>query len=106
MTSKTGNHLLLQSLRVLLALALIPVAEAFPNCWAAPLAVWAILNFIGLLLLIPVIVVIGLGAGAAQADWMSDGFVFVVCIAFPTLAACSFSEFSRRRHIRRSSSSI
>ena len=58
---------------------------------------WAILCALGLLAAIPVVFAIGIGAGAAQADWMSDGFVIGLVFVLPTILAIGISEWSARR---------
>jgi hypothetical protein len=62
-----------QILRVVLGVALAIVASMESIFWWVPAIPWAVLCSMGLLLTIPIVLVIGIGAGAAQADWMSDG---------------------------------
>jgi hypothetical protein len=67
------------------------------------LIVWIVLCFFGILVVfIPLTILIGIGAGAAQADWMSDAFVFWVFFAVPTFAAMGMSELFRWRASRNS----
>lgn len=63
--------------------------------------IWLVLCMAGVLLMISVLLVIGVGAGAAQADWMSDGFVVVVFFVMPTVVSVAFFELLRWWFVRR-----
>ncbi|BCX49038.1 hypothetical protein HAHE_29460 [Haloferula helveola] len=106
MINEVRRYRWLQVLRILSALLVWPGAELVPDLWALPLVIWATLNFAGLLVLLPILFIIGLGAGAAQADWMSDSFEFIVFIAIPTAASIIFASVSRRRSCQTSSLSV
>lgn len=63
---------------------------------------WAVLCITGLIGIILIFIVIGIatGAGGAQADCMSDGFVIFVFIIMPTCLSV-FLSFLLRRHLHR-----
>ena len=68
------------------ALTIVAVlAESF--LWWLPGVPWIIISIIGIVLTIPLFIVIGIGAGCAQADWMSDGFIITLCFIIPTSLA-------------------
>lgn len=58
---------------------------------------WAILCILGIVGTIPAIFVIGIGAGAAQADRMSDEFIIGLVFVTPTVLAIAIAEFLRWR---------
>ena len=61
-----------QILRVVLGITLAIMASLESPLWWVPAIPWAVLCSLGLLLTIPIVLVIGIGAGATQADWMSE----------------------------------
>ena len=74
-----------------------------PLWWAAAVP-WVLLNLPGLLLTtIPGLLLLALPAGNAQADWMSDPFLIILCIALPTAASmvlsCCWHPLFRRTGI-------
>jgi len=54
------------------------------SLWWVPGIPWMIISIIGIVLTIPLVMIIGMGAGCAQADWMSDGFIITLCFVIPT----------------------
>lgn len=72
--------------------------------WWVAAVPWAILCWLGITLAIPLwilaIIAIGISAGGAQADWMSDGFVIGLAIVTPTILAMAAAEYLRRRRAR------
>lgn len=57
---------------------------------------WVILCLAGIILTIPFFLVIGLAAGAAQADWMSDSFIIMLAFVTPTgLSIFAHSAYKR-----------
>ncbi|MCH7229209.1 hypothetical protein, partial [Haloferula sp. A504] len=90
-----------QILRVTLGIALAILASMESSFWWLPAIPWAVLCAMGLLLTIPIVFVIGIGAGAAQADWMSDGFIIGLVIVTPTVLAVIVSAIANRRKARR-----
>ena len=89
-----------QILRVVLGVALAIMAAMESSFWWGPAIPWAVLCSMGLLLTIPVVLVIGIGAGAAQADWMSDGFIIGLVIVTPTVLAVVVSAITNRKKAR------
>lgn len=61
---------------------------------------WSAICISGILLSLPLFLMIGIGAGAAQADWMSDGFAIIVFIVIPTGLSIFWSVFIRRKILR------
>ncbi len=57
--------------------------------WWLPCIGWAAFSVVGILLTLPLFLVIGIGAGGAQADWMSDQYIFTLCFVIPTILAVS-----------------
>lgn len=88
-----------QCLRIAMVPVSIGVATLWPGFWWVPCLPWALLNILGIVAtipqLIPLLFVIGLSAGTAQADWMSDGFVYSVCFVLPTAISIAFSHYIR-----------
>lgn len=58
----------------------------------------------GILATLPIVVVMGIGAGAAQADWMSDEFIMGLVFVTPTILAMIIAEIGRQRKNRVSES--
>ena len=86
----------LQLLRVLLCGISFLLLSAESNLWWLPVLPWAVLCLHGILLTIPLALVAGLGAGAAQADWMSDEWILTLCLIIPTGFSLALSFFFRR----------
>ena len=74
----------LNILRILLCIASITLATYDSPFWWVAVAPWAVLCLVGIILTIPIVFIIGMGAGAAQADWMSDEFIFTLVFITPT----------------------
>jgi hypothetical protein len=55
--------------------------------WWIPGIPWIIVSILGILLTLPLAFVISIGAGCAQADWMSDAFIITLCFVIPTTLA-------------------
>ena len=86
---------ILQVLRIVsCTVSFVLVYTESPYCWIAVVP-WAILNIIGIALALPLILIIGMGAGAAQADWMSDEFIYILVFILPTVLAVSASTIFR-----------
>jgi hypothetical protein len=73
-------------------------------CWIAVIP-WLFLCLWGIIATLPVVFVIGFLAGAAQADWMSDEFMFGLFFATPTILAIAIAEYVKRRERRMSDAS-
>ena len=86
-----------QILRVVLGITLAIMASLESSLWWVPAIPWAVLCSLGLLLTIPIVFVIGIGAGAAQADWMSDGFIIGLVIVTPTILAMIAAAVTSRK---------
>lgn len=71
------------SLGILTAMAF---SRGWPVWWI-PGVPWIIVSILGILLTLPFFFVIGIGAGGAQADWMSDTFIIYLCFVIPTTIA-------------------
>ena len=82
----------LQVLRVLLCCLSIALVIAESRFWWIGVAPWVVLCVHGIILTIPVVFLIGMGAGAAQADWMSDGFIFTLLFVLPTIFSMFVSQ--------------
>lgn len=91
-------------LKAVFCLALILMLcfeERVPESLVIAVAIcWAALCIVGIILTLPLFFVIGMGAGAAQADWMSDGFVIVVIIILPTGLSILWSVFLKKRILK------
>lgn len=84
---------LLNLLRIVLCIASITlVAHESPWWWIA-VAPWLTICIFGIILTVPVIIIIGMGAGAAQADWMSDEFIYTLIFVTPTTLALFWHSF-------------
>lgn len=71
-----------QLLRLLLGTALTVLAAYESPLWWIVAIPWAILCVFGILATVPLLIPIRIGAGAAQADWMSDGFIIGLVISW------------------------
>jgi membrane protein DedA with SNARE-associated domain len=76
-----------QVLRVVTCAASFVLVYCESSYWWIAVVPWVIFNIIGIVLSIPLIIIIGIGAGAAQADWMSDEFICVLIFVVPTVLA-------------------
>ncbi len=86
-----------QLLRILTAtVAVLLVSIESPLWWVAVIP-WAILCIFGIVGSIPAILVVGVGAAAAQADWMGDAFVIGLLFVTPTVLAIAIAEFLKWR---------
>ena len=83
----TAKSLYLQVSRVLLCAGTITAIANDYDYWRIFAILWAITCLFGILMTVPVFIVMGIGTGPAQADWMSDQFVYIVFIILPTLLA-------------------
>jgi hypothetical protein len=90
-----------QILRVVLGITLAIMASLESSLWWVPAIPWAVVCALGLLLIIPIVFVVGIGAGAAQADWMSDGFIIGLVIMTPTVLAVIASALMSRKKVKR-----
>lgn len=63
--------------------------------WWLAVVPWAVLCIFGIVATIPALIVIGIGAGAAQADWMSDSFIIGLVFVTPTVLAIAIAELYR-----------
>jgi len=88
-----------QILRVILGVALAITVSMELAFWWVPAIPWAVVCSMGLLLAVPIVLVIGIGAGAAQADWMSDGFIICLVIGMPTVLAVIASASANRKKV-------
>ena len=83
---------IIQILRVATCVLTLVLVQNELSLWWVAAIPWAVLNIVGILLSIPILLIIGAGAGAAQADWMSDEFIFTVLFIIPTVLAISASS--------------
>lgn len=72
--------------------------------WIAAIP-WAAVCIVGIIATIPIVALIGIGAGAAQADWMSDGFIIGLLIVTPTTLSLMASELMKRKKARQAAPS-
>ena len=70
-----------------------------PFWWVAVIP-WFCLCIFGFLATLPIFIVIGIGAGAAQADWMSDEFIIGLVFVTPTILAMVIAEIGRQKSKR------
>ena len=75
----------LNLLRIALCAASITLAAYESPFWWVAVAPWAVLCSFGIIMTVPIIFIIGMGAGAAQADWMSDEFIVTLIFITPTM---------------------
>jgi NADH:ubiquinone oxidoreductase subunit K len=91
---------ILHILRVATCAASIALVYSESPFWWIAVTPWAMLNIIGIALSLPLILLIGMGAGAAQADWMSDEFIYTLIFIAPTafaVAASTLLKWFRNR---------
>jgi uncharacterized membrane protein YcjF (UPF0283 family) len=91
------NSTKIQILRVIAGIASVLIVAVDSPLWWIAIIPWAILCILGIIATLPIFLLIGIGAGAAQADWMSDGFIIVVCFVIPTFLAILIAEFLKSR---------
>ena len=95
------KHLHRQSLRVLTGMASVVLFSMESPIWWLAVLPWAVLCILGILMTLPLVMLIGIGAGAAQADWMSDGFIIGLNFVCPTVFALIIAETIKRYWTRR-----
>lgn len=95
------NTIAAQVFRLLTGTTSVLLVAFESSLWWIAVIPWAMLCIFGILATIPALFVVGIGAGAAQADWMSDAFVIGLLFVTPTMLAVAISEFFRRRGQRR-----
>lgn len=78
------NAVRYQVLRVVLGITLTVLVSMESSMWWLAAIPWAVVCMFGIIATIPIVALIGFGAGAAQADWMSDGFIIGLVIVTPT----------------------
>lgn len=78
--------------RIVLCVGTILLLEYSPELWWIMGVPWIVMTIFGILATIPLLMVIGMIAGGAQADWMSDAFVIVLLLIAPTVMATVISE--------------
>lgn len=89
-----------QSLRLLTGSATVfLVANESPIWWVGVIP-WAVLCVFGIFATVPLVCLVGMGAGAAQADWMSDAFLWGLLFVTPTLLAIGIAEVCKRWSFR------
>ncbi len=86
-----------QLLRVLAGIVAVFLVSIESPLWWIAVIPWAILCIFGIVATIPAIFVIGIGAGGAQADWMSDAFIIGLVFVGSTVLAIAIAEFLRWR---------
>lgn len=91
------NSVECQILRLIAGVASVALIEYESPFWWVGVVPWVFLCIFGILTTLPVIFVMGIGAGAAQADWMSDEFIIGLVFVTPTILAIAIAEY-RRRH--------
>lgn len=90
-----------QLIRVFLGVLLAVLVSFESPLWWIAAAPWAALCFLGLIATLPIVLVIGIGAGTAQADWMSDTFAIGLVIVTPTTLAVTISAWTDRSRTAR-----
>jgi hypothetical protein len=91
---------ILQILRVTTCAASIALVSSDSPHWWIAVVPWAMLNIVGIALSLPLVLLVGIGAGAAQADWMSDEFIYTLIFIAPTafaVAASTLFKWFRNR---------
>ena len=86
------RHYQFQVVRVLAALAAVWLGSIESPLFYLALSIWLVLCVFGVLATVPVVMVIGIGAGAAQADGMSDEFAIGLVFVLPTILAIVIAE--------------
>ena len=87
-------------LRLVTGGASVALMEHESAFWWVAVIPWLFLCILGIMATIPLFFFIGAGAGAAQADWMSDEFIIGLVFVLPTFLAVVIAEVSRRRAMR------
>jgi hypothetical protein len=82
-----------QLLRLLTGTVSVLLVMVESPLWWMAVIPWAVLCVFGIIATIPALIVIGIGAGAAQADWMSDAFIIGLVFLMPTILAVAIAEF-------------
>ena len=77
----------------------ILIVKDSPYWWFAAIP-WVILCIFGILATLPLFVFVGINAGGAQADWMSDEFIIGLVFVIPTILAIAIAEWRRARKKR------
>jgi len=101
LSPKINKTIIVSGIQISLGIVTVASMALEWEMWWVPCIGWAAFSIVGILLTLPLIIVIGIGAGAAQADWMSDKFIFTLCFVIPTILAVSanivIAWFKRRR---------
>ena len=77
----------------------ILIVKDSPYWWFVAIP-WMILCIFGVLATLPLFVLVGINAGGAQADWMSDEFIIGLVFVIPTILAIAIAEWRRARKKR------
>ena len=93
---KSKKHII-SVIQLLLCICTIWAIETESSFVWLPTIPWLILNFFGIILTLPILFLLGLGIGAAQADWMPDEFIFIVLFIIPTGVSIAFNYFISRK---------
>jgi hypothetical protein len=80
-----------QGIRVFLGILLAVLVSKEISLWWVVAIPWAALCIFGIVATIPIVILIGVAAAGAQADWMSDAFVIGLTIVTPTILAMAGS---------------
>ena len=80
----------LNLLRIILCIASIALISNDSSWWWLAVGPWVTFCVFGIVLIIPIFFLIGTWAGAAQADWMSDNFIFTLVFIIPTVLSILF----------------
>ena len=82
--------------RIILLICMIIATYTECSLWWIVAIPWAISCIVGIFITLPFIALIGIMAGAAQADWMSDEFVIFVFFIIPTALSFVGEKFLGR----------
>jgi ABC-type uncharacterized transport system permease subunit len=92
-----------QILRLILGTASVVLAANDSQYWWVAVFPWMLICILGIIATIPILFIVGIGAGATQVDWMSDEFIWGLVLVTPTVLSVTIAHIFK--HWLKSSSS-